>query len=314
MTPTTRRRFLFNSFSTAAGAVFFPAINVAWGADSRPDIHFPVQPGERISIASYPFREFVAGSKDPVGAGKMELKDFAAHVNQKFHIRKIEPWSEHFRSLDAKYLGEIRAAVEKSGGVIVNIAVDGEQSPYAANKAERDGFVAVAKQWVDAAVLVGSPGIRVNMPKANDSEPNIERAAESYGRVAEYAATKNVVVNDENDNPVSEDPFFIAKVIGTVNSPWFHALPDFANTLAAKPAGYAYNGIKQMFSQAYGICHVKAMELDEKGQAVHVDMEKTFGILKAAKYKGYCSMEFDSPGDVYKGTAELIETTMRYLF
>ena len=67
--------------------------------------------------------------------------------------------------------------------------------------------------------------------------------------------------------------------------------------MAAKPAEYAYDGIKQMFSQAYGICHVKEIVSDEKGQALHVDMAKTFGILKDAKYKGYCSMEFDSPGD-----------------
>lgn len=293
--------------------MFWPGMRAAWGAESRPNIHFPEQARERIAIASYPFRDFVAGSKGAVGAGKMELKDFAGHVAEKFNIQKIEPWSEHFRSLDAKYLGEIRAAVEKAGGMIVNVAVDGDHSPYAAKKAERDEFVKFGKRWVDAAVEVGSPSIRLNMSKARDSEPNIERAAESYGRVAEYAATKNVVVNDENDNPVSEDPFFISEVIGAVNSPWFHALPDFANTLALKPASYAYDGIKQMFSQAYGICHVKAMEMDENGQAVHVDMAKTFGILKDAKYKGYCSMEFDSAGDVYKGTAELIETTVRYL-
>jgi hypothetical protein len=28
---------------------------------------------------------------------------------------------------------------------------------------------------------------------------------------------------------------------------------------------------------------------------------------------GYCSMEFDSPGDPYQGTADLIEKTIRYL-
>lgn len=295
-----------------------PGMKVARGTSSRPNIHFPEQARERIAIASYPFRDFLTGSK-PEGAGggagadKMELKDFAAHVGEKFNIRKIEPWSEHFRSLDEKYLGELRAAMEKAGGMIVNIAVDGEHSPYAANKAERDGFVAFAKQWVDAAVVVGSPSLRVNMPKASDSEPNVERAAESYDRVAEYAATKSVVVNDENDNPVSEDPFFIGKVIGAVNSPWFRALPDFANTLVTGHEEYAYKGIRQMFSQAYNICHVKALEVNEKGQEFHVDMGKTFGMMKDAKYKGYCSMEFDSPGDPYKGTVELIETTLRYL-
>jgi len=38
----------------------------------------------------------------------MELKEFAAHVSAKFNIKKIEPWSEHFRSLDKAYLEELR--------------------------------------------------------------------------------------------------------------------------------------------------------------------------------------------------------------
>jgi len=55
------------------------------------------------------------------------------------------------------------------------------------------------------------------------------------------------------------------------------------------------------------------MEADEKEQLVHVDMARTFGILKNSNYKGYCSMEFDSPGDPYEGTSELIEETLKYL-
>ncbi|MEQ1354513.1 MAG: TIM barrel protein [Candidatus Acidiferrum sp.] len=301
------------SAAAAGGVMCLPSVRPLLAATSLPNVKFPSAPRERIAIASYPFRDFVAGRKDSEGSGKIEMKDFAAHVAQKLNIRKIEPWSEHFRSLEPRYLGQIRAGVKAAGGAIVNIAVDGEHSPYAADKAERDAAVAFSKQWVDAAVLLGSPGIRTNMPKAKDSELDVDRAAESFSRVAEYAATKNIVVNMENDNPVSEDPFFILKVIEKVKSPWLHALPDFGNSVAAKPSAYAYDGIKQMFSQAYGICHVKEIVSDEKGQTLRVDMAKTFGILREATYKGYCSMEFDSPGDPYKGTAELIETTLKYL-
>jgi sugar phosphate isomerase/epimerase len=297
----------------ASGAMFLPSLNPLWAATSLPNIVFPTEPRERISIASYPFRDFVAGRKDAQGGGKMELKDFAAHTAAKFNIKKVEPWSEHLRSLDARYLGQIRAAVRAAGGAIVNIAVDGEHSPYASDKTERDAAVAFSKEWLDAAVLLGAPSIRTNMPKAKDSEADVERAAESLSQVADYAAKKNVVVHLENDNPVSEDPVFIVKVIQQVNNPWLHALPDFGNSVAAKPAEYAYGGIKQMFSQAYGICHVKEIVTDEKGQTLRVDMVKTFGILKDAKYKGFCSMEFDSSGDPYKGTADLIETTLKYL-
>ena len=290
-----------------------PSVIPAAADIAQPSMRFPEPPRERIAIASYPFREYVAGRKDALGGHKLELKDFSAHVADKFNISKIEPWSEHFRSLDQHYLQVIRAGVEKAGGMIVNIAVDGEHSPYAADKAERENSVAFSKQWVDAAVAVGSPSIRTNMPKANDSEPNAQRAADTLSRVVEYAARKNILVNLENDNPVSEDPFFIAQVIEKVNNPWLHALPDFANSLVTGREDHAYQGVQAMFAHAYNICHVKALETNEQGKEFHVDMVKTFGMMRAAHYKGYCSMEFDSPGDPYKGTSELIETTLKYL-
>jgi sugar phosphate isomerase/epimerase len=68
-----------------------------------------------------------------------------------------------------------------------------------------------------------------------------------------------------------------------------------------------------MFRHAYCICHVKDGEVDDKGKRFNIDMQKTFGILKASGYRGYCSIEFDEPGDPYAPTAALIEQTRRYL-
>src|SRR5579859_6929587 len=119
------------------------------------------------------------------------------------------------------------------------------------------------KKWIDAAAVIDSPSVRTNIPPAKDSKPDVERAAKSLKLVAEYAATKNIVVNLENDNPASEDPFFLVKVIEQVNSPWLHALPDFANTLAAFEEEYAYKGIDAMFGKAYNISHVKETEVGD---------------------------------------------------
>jgi sugar phosphate isomerase/epimerase len=316
LTSTTRRRFITQSAGTTIAATLWPGLKATVAAISGPSLPFPSAPRERIAIASYPFRDFIAGAHDKASNSstpKMDLKDFLSHIKSRFDINKMEPWSEHFRSRDAKYLDELRSAVAKAGGAIVNIAVDGEHSPYAMDKAEREKGIAFSKQWIDIAASVGSPSVRTNMPPAKDSKPEVGRAAESLLRVAEYGSAKNIVVNLENDNPVSEDPFFIVKIIEKVNSPWLHANPDFANTLAGGKTAYAYEGISAMFKHAYGICHVKAMEADEKGQLVHVDLAKTFGILKSTNYKGYCSMEFDSPGDPYQGTSDLIEKTLQYL-
>lgn len=295
--------------------MLWPGRSMALAVESKPHIPFPAAARERIAIASYPFREFVAGRNEKSASGKMELREFAAHVSAKFNIKKIEPWSAHFRSLEKPYLEELRAAVARADGAIVNIAVDGEHSPYADDSTEREKAVAFSKQWIDAAVVIGSPSVRTNIPPAKDATPEVERTAESLKRVTEYGAAKNIVVNLENDNPKSEDPFFLVKVIERVNSPWLRALPDFANSLAAYEEEYAYRGIDAMFGKAYNISHVKETEVgDGKEKIARVDLPKTFGIAKNHGYKGYFSMEWDSPGDPYAGTIGLIEKTLKNLW
>jgi sugar phosphate isomerase/epimerase len=57
---------------------------------------------------------------------------------------------------------------------------------------------------------------------------------------------------------------------------------------------------------------VKSGEADD-GKQFNIDMKRSFGILKASGYRGYCSMEFDAPGNPYEPTAKLIEQTIQYL-
>ena len=315
MRGTTRRQFLAEC-AAAAGASLLPGIarsDAISQPSSQPSIKFPSAPRDRVAVATYPFREFIAGPEHKSGNPTVELKDFAAHAAKKFHVYRIEPWSAHFPSTDAKYLTEFRETVERAHSAVVNIAVDGESSPYAADRAERETAIAFSKRWIDVALAIGSPSVRTNIPEAKDAKPDAERVAESLLQVVEYASAKNVVVHLENDNPVSEDPFFLLQVLQKVNSPWLRTLPDFGNTLNARDEDYAYRAIDAMFEHAYGICHVKDGEVNQQGKATHVDLARTFAILKKHRYKGYCSMEYDAPGDPYKATADLVENTVAYL-
>jgi sugar phosphate isomerase/epimerase len=296
---------------------------LARGAGSSiPDVKFPSNPRDRVAVAAYPFREYIVGWKGWDGktpstvpaAQQMQLKDFAAHVAEKFNVHHIEPWSPIFPSTDPKYLEEFRAAVEKAHSSVVDIAVDAGHSQYSTDAAEREKAVTGSNHWIDVGAALGSPSIRTHIDGPKDSKPDVGRAADTLARVAEYAGKKNVVVHLENDNPVSEDPFFIVGIIEKVNSPWLRALPDFGNSLAAHDdQAFQDRAMEAMFAHAYGICHVKDGEPDEQGKATHVDMAKTFAILKKHAYKGYCSIEFDAPGDPYAPTATLIEQTIKYL-
>jgi sugar phosphate isomerase/epimerase len=320
MSVTKRRQFLGQCAAMAAGAYLLPE----WmhGVSPGPSVKFPSAARDRVAVAAYPFREFIVGWKGWDGktpstvpaAQQMELKDFAAHVAEKFNIHHIEPWSPIFPSTDPKYLEQFRAAVEKARSSVVDIAVDAQHSQYSPDAAEREQAVVVSKQWIDVGVALGSPSIRTHIDDSKGSKPDVARAADTLVRVAEYAAKKNIVVHLENDNPISEDPFFIVQVIDKVNSPWLRALPDFGNSLAAHDdEDFQNRALEAMFAHAYGICHVKDGEPDEQGKQTHVDMARTFGILKKHGYKGYCSIEYDSPGDPYKPTAEMVETTVKFL-
>ena len=243
----------------------------------------------------------------------MPLKNFPAHVTEKFNVHKVELWSPVFPSTDSKYLDQLRDAIEKAHSAVVDIAVDAQDGQYSTDPAERGRALTKSKIWIDVAAALGSPSIRTHIQGTKDSKPHVGRASETLSRVAEYGAKKNVVVHLENDDPVSEDPFFIVQVIDKVNSPWLRALPDFGNSLNTHDDDFAYRAIDAMFAHAYGICHVKDGEIDDQGKPTHVDLARTFAILKKNNYKGYCSIEYDLPGDPYKPTAELVEQTVAFL-
>jgi len=317
MLKTTRRTFLKNisAFPLLAGCP--PTVDLACKFSSfssdEPHIVFPSAPHDRISVASYPFREFIAGQRDDksVASSKMPLKDFAAHVATKFNIRRVEPWSEHFLSLEPGYLDEIRAAASKAGSSFADIAADGDNSIYSADPAERESAIKFGKTWIEVAARLGSPSVRINIAPAKNVKPDAARVAEGLKPIAEYAASKNIAVHLENDNPVSENPFFVVSVLDRVNSPWLHALPDFGNSLAALAAEDAYRALDQMFAHAYAISHVKDTTTTPANIVVQADMERIFTLAKKHNYKGIFSMEWETAGDVYAGTAKLIAVTLK---
>lgn len=310
----SRRDFLKKSSNLALAAA---ASGKGPGArTAKPHIKFPTHPRQRISVASYPFRDFLGGRNNAGHASKhplMKINDFGAMVVQKFHINNIEPWSAHFKSTDPAYVAELRAAFEKAGARVVNIPADIRHSVYDPDSAMRSAAIQEGKAWVDVAVILGSPSVRIHMAGIREVKPDVDRAAGSLRQITDYGAAKNVVVNLENDNLVSEDAFFVVSVIEKANHPYLHALPDFANSMMALNADFNYRAVTAMFKHAYNISHVKEGEDGPNGKFVPVDVGKTFAIARAAGYRGYFSMEMDRQGDPYAGTQNLIDMTLKYL-
>lgn len=323
MKNTSRRTFLGNSAVVGAALTLSQIVpglpELAKGLDAplhSPGLSFPASPRARIAVSSWPFRAYIespANSDRNSGLPGMDLKDFAAHVIKEFNIRNIEPIFNQFRSIDRRYLDEFREAVEKAGSHVVNIPVDGEDSYYDLDPAARKRAIEFGKKWVDVATIIGSPSIRAGIARPRKASPNVDLAAEGLRQVVDYGTKRNIIVTLENDDLVSENAFFLVKIIEKVNSPYLRALPDFCNSMLSGNAAFDYKAVSTMFKQAYNICHVKGSEVGGNGKDYHISLPRTFAILKASHFRGYCSMEWEGSGNPYTGVHKLIEKTLKYL-
>lgn len=313
--PIVNRRAFLQS-SLALGAVALGSAQEAVRPAPEPHLTFPTAPRHRLAVASYPFRKFIASPHNPERTSArpvMDLAGFAAMVTTRFRLHNIEPLSNHFASTDPAHLGRLRGDFEKAGVRVVNIPVDIHHSLYDPDAARRQTAIDEAKQWVGVAVALGSPSIRIHIEGVRGLAPDLARAVDSLRQVASYGAGKSIIVNLENDDLVSEDAFFVVKVIDTVNSPYLRALPDFCNSQLTGVPEFNYDALALMFKHAYNISHMKDSEANDSGEVYRIDVARTFDIAKAAGYRGYFSMEWDRPGDPYEGTARLVEESLKCL-
>jgi sugar phosphate isomerase/epimerase len=317
MQKSSRRSFLKQSTAFVAASATFMWNRNLRPFPSRPDLKFPTQPRERLAVASWPFREFIESptnkwARNPQKPG-MDLKEFGAMVVKRFGLHNIEPLDQHFASTDIAYVHEVRAATEKAGARVINVPVDAQHSFYDPDAAKRKKAVETSKKWIDIAVALGSPSVRLHIAGARKVKPDVARTAETLKEIAAYGAEKNILMNLENDDNYTEDPFFIVAVLEKVNNPCLRALPDFCNSMLTHDQEFNNRAMEAMFKHAYSIAHVKDSEGDEKGKFHTVDVAKCFEIAKASGYRGYFSMEWEGQGEPYAGTQRLIDLSLKYL-
>lgn len=295
----------------------FLALSLAFAASLRaeePHDKFPTEARQRLAVSTYPFRHLIETKKqgsNETTRGSMSLEQFAPTIVTKLNVSGIEPWSPHFKSTDEIYLRQLRTAFDKAGLHVVNIPVDVDVH-LCGSQEEREKGLAIYHEWVDAAVILGSPSIRVHLPRGEKGN-EISCAVSSLRALASYGATKNIVINVENDDPENEQPERVARVLEAVKSPFLRALPDFCNSMLIED-DQAYNNrvLGILFPLAFNISHVKDLEQD--GTKVYrVDVDQIFAIAKKAHYKGYFSMEYEGTGEEYEGTSKLIEASLRNL-
>ena len=306
MPDSNRRRFLKTTLLVCA--------TVPELCSREPDMHFPTTPRERLAVSTYPFRNVIARihpDDEEERRSGMKLEQFAKTIYPDLGVRGIEPWSRHFESTDRKYVERLKKSFHKASLRVVNIPVD-IKVQLCGSAADRTAGLAAYRQWVDAAAILGSPSIRVHLPPG-ERDGQVSCAVDCLKSLAAYGASRNIVINVENDDPRTEQPERIVTVLKTVDSRYLRALPDFCNSmLIHNDQTYNLDALSRLFPLAYNISHVKDLEQD--GQQVYrVDVPQLLELGAKSGYKGFFSMEYEGTSDPYEGTRKLIEICLKHL-
>jgi sugar phosphate isomerase/epimerase len=238
----------------------------------------------------------------------MDLAAFAQFLKSEFKVGGIEPLDSHFPSKETSEIVKLRAAFDAAGVRVVNIPVDEAVELCSDDAARRAAGNAAYRHWIDIAVILGSPSIRIWIPKCADTA-DLAKAVNALRPTIDYAATRNIVVNLENDDPVYSSATRVLAAIRLGDSPYFRALPDFGNGLMGGDERFNAEAVKSMFAKAWNIAHVKDAEFVE-GKHKTASLRELFGIAKASGYRGYYSMESDSDADPIPDTRHLIEQSL----
>jgi sugar phosphate isomerase/epimerase len=216
-----------------------------------------------------------------------------------YGVKTVELCSAFFAGQDARYLNELRRALEDNGLSVRNIAVD-MGNIAGADPAVRRTDIETLKQWFFAASALKSEAIRINTGHAEDGGA-VGRAIEGYRELARVGAQAGVKLLMENHGGVSSTSGNLAKILGALDTPGFATCPDTGNF----PEGDWEAGTRVLAPRAFS-CHVKVFSYsadgrqawtDRNGQTREYDLKKSLAILKEAGYRGPLCIESGASGN-----------------
>jgi len=208
---------------------------------------------------------------------ELTLPDVAQYYRDRFNIRQIEFWSNHFESIEMPYLTKVRESIKAAGSKLINVQFDFPYDMAAANESDRLESVKTVKQWIDACAFLGTECVRVNPGKPRG---NVENSIKSLKEVAAYAKSKNIIVITANHFGLEMNPDIHVKVVKEVGDN-IYTEPDFGNY----PVKTMYASLAKIIPYAY-IVSAKTDDFNSKLEHITFDLDKCIKMCEDAGFKG----------------------------
>lgn len=174
-----------------------------------------------------------------------------------------------------------------------------------ADAKRRSDDMQLVRNWIDAAVKLGAPMVRIFAgPEATDGVSEREAMnwmIENIRECVEYGAQRGIIVALQNHNEFVKTAEQIHQIMKRINSEWFGLMLDIGSYRMADP----YAEITETIP--YAVNWQIKENVYEQGEEQKTDLVKLFRIIRDSGYRGYLPLETLGPGDPYQKVTTFLQ-------
>lgn len=304
MSHFTRRDFL--KFSAAAGVAAAASPFNALAAGSPSPFHRTGQPRLRLALAAYSFRDDF-----PTMRGKANAKLQASRATDMFKFidycaaqgcEGAELTSYFFDAETDDYLVKLKRHAFLRGVAISGTAIGNNFSLPKGPKLEEE--IAAAKRWIDHAMLLGAPHIRVfagTAPKDFSRADADKMVISSLEECCDYAGKRGVFLGLENHDSIGSAETLLP-LIKAVKSPWLGINLDSGNFRTADP----YKDFAECVPFAVNV-QLKVEINSPAGAKAPADLKRLTQLLRDGGYQGWVALEYEAKEDATVAVPRLLK-------
>jgi sugar phosphate isomerase/epimerase len=204
-------------------------------------------------------------------------------------IGGFEMVNTFFPSPQYAYLKQLKQRADDANIELLLIMCDGEGSMAGPDRDKRMLAAKNHHKWVDIAAVLGCHSIRCNTGAQPGDDDALERCAESFSALVEYADAAGINVLIENHWGLSSDPSWLMALMDRVNHPRFGTLPDFGNFPDEIDR---YDAVQRMMARALAVS-AKCYDFDDAGNETKVDFDRMMKVVLDAGYNGWLGIEYE---------------------
>lgn len=235
----------------------------------------------RISCAAYSFREALTKRE-------MSLPEFI-RLCAELGLDGVELTGYYFPDTSRATLNSLKRECFRHGLAVSGTATRNHFTHPDADF--RKAEVEKVKQWVDIAVALGAPMLRIftdrGIPEGTQESQAYSWSRECIEQALPYAESQGVVLAIETHWGLTADAERTLRYVRDINSDYFGVLLDGANTREKH-----YEMIEKLAPYAVSV-HAKTHSRNTRDEFFELDYERIFRTLKATGFKGYVAIEYE---------------------